>query len=294
MAFSPDEQTLACVTASRISLVDVRTGRTLASGPVSDLESVDRLWFSPDGRLLAATGPARLRLIRVSDAQVLLDQPVATDAVGFDGTTLRYLADATVVSLDVTGLLDPVRLPGPVPDTELFSPDGRLLVTHKAGSRAMMLRDPRGRVVGTPLPMEADSMIRDPAFSGDGGLLAFTDGRSRDYVSLWDTTRRTRVAKIPIPDMWYPHSLAMAPDGATLAIGVSAVVDPSRARLLIWDVRQARWSRSIGRVGEVEVVFRPGSTMVAESQADPTACWTFRREGRPVRPSDRRGCGALR
>ncbi|WP_155357434.1 WD40 repeat domain-containing serine/threonine protein kinase [Acrocarpospora macrocephala] len=271
VAFSPDGHTLACATTSDISLIDVRTGKSLPNQPRADGwdSNGGRIRFSPDGRFIVAIGNSDLRLIRVADGSTLLTYRGAVEAAGFDGMTLRLLSDATVVDVDVSDLLNPVRIPGPPPAYAVFSPDGRFLLTHNEGASSLVLRDAQdGRALGHPLPLASgDTPDPFPVFSGDGRLLAIVEGPSGEFVSVWDTQRRIRTAKIELPKGWYLYSLAMNADGSMLVAGARTITgedEETRGRLLAWDVKAGRWIRSIDISGDVAVAFRPGSTMVAE------------------------------
>jgi WD40 repeat protein len=269
VALSPDGHTLACGTSSGISLVDVRTGRSLPDQPSVGWDpNGGQIWFSPDGRFIVEGGENDFNLIRVADAQTLMTYRGAPEAVGFDGTTLRYLSGGTVVGVDISDLVNPARLPGPAPDEALFSPDGRLLVTNRYGSRSLVLWDVAAhRALGSSLRMlSGDNSELELAFSGDGRFLATVDGKAGNVVRVWDTVKHAQAARLTLQGDWYPHSLAMNTDGTLLAVGASLPVDgdgATRDRLLVWDVRHGRWSTSIDFDGDVEVIFRPHSTMVA-------------------------------
>ncbi|MFI6599483.1 WD40 repeat domain-containing serine/threonine-protein kinase [Nonomuraea sp. NPDC050536] len=267
VAFSPDGHTLACATTSDISLVDVRTGRSLLrEAPAQSWDSAGgRILFSPDGRYLVAGGDRSFDLIRVSDGRTLLTYQTALDAAGFDGTTLRYLADDTAVSLDISDLVSPVRLPGRAPETAVFSRDGRFLATHQPDSRSLTLWDAATRrQVGSLLRAGGD--VDQPTFSGDGPLLAALDGSDSGTVRLWDVTTPERMATITLPGGGYARSLALTGDGSFLVVNAAGSMAPgSRAvRLLVWDVHRARWSRTIDfPEGAGRIMFLPGSPMGA-------------------------------
>ncbi|MFC7384681.1 protein kinase domain-containing protein [Sphaerisporangium rhizosphaerae] len=272
VAFSPDGHTLACGTASGITFVDVRTGRSLPSQPSVGWDSTDgRMWFSPDGRLLVAGGDKDVRLIRVADGRKLLTYEGTVEGVGFDGPTLRFLTGGMVLGVDVAELLTPARLPGPAPEAALYSPDGRLLVTQADGARSLVLRDPTGRPAGQPIRLTGVydvTLPADPVFSADGRTFAFVGDGDGRTVRLWDTERRAQITRVTVPEDWYPQSLALSPDGSLLAIGANTSTgddEQTRGRLLIWDVRDGRWGRSIDLDNEVSVVFRPGGTTVAQA-----------------------------
>ncbi|MEZ0074562.1 protein kinase domain-containing protein [Planotetraspora sp. GP83] len=273
VAISPDGRTLACAGRTTIEFVDLRTGRSLLEAPPWGWDwNGGRILFSPDGRFLVAGGPKSFQLIRVSNGESLLTYRTSADAVGFDGTTLRYLVDDTVVGLDVSDLTQPVRLPQTTPETAMFSPDGRLVATHEADSHVLALWDvSRRRPAGPPLRLTAGDNGHYPAFSRDGRLIAAIDGANAETVRLWETARHTQVAKIDLPDNSDAGSVAMNADGSLLGIGASMIADDSgsRERLLVWDVRRRHWLRAIDLRMPADVVFRPGSAMVA--QADGSA-----------------------
>ncbi|WP_433355934.1 protein kinase domain-containing protein [Microtetraspora malaysiensis] len=266
IAISPDGHTLACFAKSGLSLIDLRTGRLLPAqpGPVGG-----RVLFSPDGRLLVAREDNDFRLIEVATGNTLLTYRAEAQGFGFDGTALRYLADDTVVTLDISDLVARRRLPGGTPDAALYSPDGRLLVTHEADARDLVLWDAmRLRRSGPPIRlMEADGVALQLAFSGDGRHLAFVDGLGGNVIRVWDTERHVQTGRISLSGNWYARSLAVNADGSLLVV---IAADPEtegmqeqHERLLVRDMRQDRWIKTIDLRSEMEAVFRPGSAMVA-------------------------------
>ncbi|MFF4778704.1 protein kinase [Microtetraspora fusca] len=266
IAISPDGHTLACFAKSGLSLIDLRTGRLLPAqpGPVGG-----RVLFSPDGRLLVAREDNDFRLIEIATGNTLLTYRAEAQGFGFDGTALRYLADDTVVTLDISDLLARRRLPGVTPDVALYSPDGRLLVIHEADARDLVLWDAaRLRRSGPPIRLlEADAPMLSLAFSGDGRHLAFVDGLGADVIRVWDIERHVQTDRIALSGNWYARSLAVNADGSLLVV---IAADPEtegmqeqHERLLVRDMRQDRWIKTIDLRREMEAVFRPGSTMVA-------------------------------
>ncbi|MEU6431650.1 WD40 repeat domain-containing serine/threonine protein kinase [Microbispora sp. NPDC046973] len=266
VAISPDGHTLACATTSDISLIDLRTGRLLPAQPGVD---GGRVLFSPDGRLLVARDENDFRLVEVATGNTVLTYRVDAEGFGFDGAALRYLADDTVVTLDIADLLARRRLPEVTPDAALYSPDGRLLVTHEADARDLVLWDgARLRPSGPPIRlMEADAPMLSLAFSGDGRLLAFADGMGADVVRVWDTERHVQTGRITLAGDWYARGLAMNADGSLLVVTAATPeqdgTQEQHNRLLVRDMRQDRWIKTIDLNTEMEAVFRPGSAMVA-------------------------------
>ncbi|WP_433226997.1 protein kinase domain-containing protein [Microtetraspora malaysiensis] len=273
IAISPDGHTLACATRSGVSLIDLRTGRLLPAQPGLGWDSNGgRVRFSPDGRVLVAGGDKNFQLIEVATGRTLLTYRVDAQAFGFDGTALRYLVDDTVVTLDIADLLAPRRLPGVTPDAALYSPDGRLLVTHGADARDLVLWDAaRLRRVGPPIRLlDATAVSLSLAFSGDGRHLAFVDGRGTDVIRVWDTEQHIQTSRITLSGEWYATGLTMNADGSLLVV---TAADPEQDgtqeqhhRLLVRDMRQGRWIKTIdlpGERGGTRAVFRPGGTTVA-------------------------------
>ncbi|MEU7833766.1 protein kinase [Nonomuraea sp. NPDC049129] len=263
-AISPDGHMVACGTGSDISFVDLRTGRTL---PYRASIDGGRIWFSPDGRYLVTGGNDRFELVRVSDGNTLLDYRAAPQNVAFDGTTLRYLADESVVSLDISDLLQPVRLPGHAPAIAVFSPDGRFLATQqKAESRQLVLWDvARRRPLGSPLKVTIADGDLALAFSADGRLLASIGGLGQ-RLEMWDTSQPSRVSAARLPGHWTASTVAVNGDGTLVAVGASDGNDDlegtGHSRVFIWNVPRHTWMRSVETGNLWEVVFRPGSPMM--------------------------------
>jgi WD40 repeat protein len=268
-AISPDGHTVACGTGSDISFVDLRTGRTLPRRASTgwDANGDGQIWFSPDGRYLVTGGDERFELVRVSDGNTLLDYRAAPRNVAFDGTTLRYLADETVVSLDISDLVHPVRLPGHAPETAVFSPDGRFLATQqKAESRQLVLWDVvRRRPLGSPLQVTIGDGDMALAFSTDGRLLASIGGLGQ-RLEMRDTAQPSQVSAARLPGDWIASTVAVNGDGTLVAVGVGDTNDEAEgtghSRVFVWDVPHHTWMRSVETGNLSEVVFRPGSPMM--------------------------------
>ncbi|MFD1536998.1 serine/threonine-protein kinase [Nonomuraea guangzhouensis] len=262
-AISPDGHTVACGTDSDISFVDLRTGHTRAHRASSGWG----MWFTPDGRYLVTGDDDRFRLVRVSDGDTLLDYRVEPQNVAFDGTTLRYLADETVVSLDISDLIHPVRLPGRTPETAVFSPDGRFLATQQnAGSRHLVLWDVvRRRPLGSPLKITIGDGAMALAFSADGRLLA-SIGAMGQRLEMRDTSQPARVSAGRLPSGWIASTVAVNGNGTLVAVGAADTTDDlegtGHSRVFVWDVPHHRWMRSVETGNLWEVVFRPGSPML--------------------------------
>ncbi|MBB2741612.1 UNVERIFIED_ORG: WD40 repeat protein [Microbispora rosea subsp. rosea] len=299
IAISPDGHTLACATTSGISLIDLRTGRLLPAQPGA---GGGRVLFSPDGRLLVVHGEHEFQLVEVATGTTLLTDRVDAEGFGFDGAALRYLADDTVVTLDISDLLTRRRLPGGTPDAALYSPDGRLLVTHESAARDLVLWDAaRLRPSGPPIRlMEADAPMLSLAFSGDGRLLAFADGMGANVIRVWDTMRHVETRRITLAGDWYARGLAMNADGSLLVVTAETPeqdgTQEQHRRLLVRDLRQNRWIKTIDVNSEMQAVFRPGSAMVApfDSRANRLIDLSTGRQAGPATTSGTTGTNAVR
>ncbi|WP_214411005.1 serine/threonine-protein kinase [Sphaerisporangium fuscum] len=271
VAFSPDGHTLACATGSYVTLVDVRTGRRLP-GDTASVEwrsDTGHLWFSPDGRHLVISQEDSWEIVRVSDRKILLTWRGTAEGLGFDGTTVRLLTDDTVVSVDVSDALAPAHLTSTRPDSAVFSPDGRFLATFQEKSFRVVLWDlARHRPVGSPLrPTVGDGSGGLLAFSGDGRLLAMM-GELGDTVEVRDTATLKLVRRARLPAGWASSSLSVNDDGTLLAVTAADGVGDDYSgktvnRAFVLDLRQGRWIGKVDYPYYTQVVFRPGSRMIA-------------------------------
>ncbi|MEV5407360.1 WD40 repeat domain-containing serine/threonine protein kinase [Thermopolyspora sp. NPDC052614] len=269
-AFNADAG-LVCLNASQVSIVDVRTGRTV-SGPYfakGDDVQGGQMWLSPDGRLLAAGHVSHLSVIRVSDGKTLLDYEVAAEEAAFDGRTLRVLSDGNVIDLDLTDLLAPTSLPAD--DPARISPDGRLLlINRETGTQDkddVRLWDfATRRPVGGPLRLSKEAGV--PMASFGRRLLAIADGLAgvATSVRVWDVTTLKRVKDIPMPEGRVVVSVALSPDDTTLAVGTAAPDGPLGATgedMRVWDMRTRRWLTTIPVGRQVDAVINPATRTLA-------------------------------
>ena len=206
---------LAAVTGTGVRVWDVRSGEQLAALPDVGVRYAS---FSGDGRFLATADGEEVRVWRLAEGlstpafrHSLHNQHVYGGlAWDPDRPVLRYLEGGTVHSLDVARAVTPAWRDRSL-DKVLLSPDGDTLVTATRsadGYRIELRATSDGRLLRTlppaPLPVSAD-----PAAP----------------VSAENT--------VPL--------LAFAPDGRTLAYGVSASGGATSAqRVTIWDVDEDR------------------------------------------------------
>ncbi|OKJ13639.1 WD40 repeat domain-containing protein [Kitasatospora sp. CB01950] len=210
LAVSPDGRQLAGSNADgSTGLWDIThpAAPTLAAG-IPGSEQMRAVAFAPSGHLLAATG---------------IDQKVHLWG------TRDPAHPETIATVDV-----PDRMAGVA-----FSPDGHFLAASSLRGltpiRLWDLTDPQ-QPFALPTPLDG-SASTEVAFSPDGSTLVALDksaiGNSRaleDKVKLWSAADLRRPAALAtLPDLPDADSVALSPDGSTMA---TAGVDDVR----LWDV----------------------------------------------------------
>ncbi|MEW9527238.1 protein kinase [Microbispora sp. NPDC049125] len=280
LAFSPDGRTLACRGDRAVTLVDMgtarRAGEWKAAGPVNlDLTTRPELRYSPDGRLLASFADNRIQVWRVADRHLVLDYRLdgAASDVRFDsdGHSLRYLADQSVVTLDLGQRLAGGGIPGR-PSVAALSQDGRLLAVRTSETGPVRLWDVRGRrFLGEPLrgsEPASDAVGSDPPkFSRDGRFLLTHDGM-RAY-KVWDVATRRVLRTISGKAGWHLESAALSPDGGTLVAQMSPFVIRSASQedelwMGLWDVRSGEVRKTVRLTSSPgEYVFSPDGRYIA-------------------------------
>ncbi|GAA3226008.1 WD40 repeat domain-containing serine/threonine protein kinase [Nonomuraea helvata] len=215
VAFSQDGRTLACTDGASIVLVDAASGRERGDGMICHAcGSEGGLRFSPDGRHLATFLGRDVQAWDVRTGKKVLDyraEGELTDvAFDPDGSTLRYVVDDAVVSVD----LQPRTHVTAVPGSAYLSEDGRWAVI-RSGRRFLIWDVGAGKETGR---FSADSPDDFPA-DFFGTRLAVEDLNGR--VSLWDLRTSTKLWSVRIPGKdASPSDVHFSPDGRRLAMTV--------------------------------------------------------------------------
>jgi WD40 repeat protein/serine/threonine protein kinase/tetratricopeptide (TPR) repeat protein len=226
LAYSPDGSMLvtAGAAAGRAGMVHVfRLARSLSRPPAKGKEAlVKAAWALGDGEAWFKR-------------QMASYSPDATRAVVGGGDGYAHLWDAATgqPASVPDGLAPPLRNAFPFVAVTAYSPDGRFAVTSSFDQRVVgevrLWDAASGRQIGHPLPHR--NYVSAMAFTPDSAVLA--TGGYDHAVHLWDTATRQRIASLPQPDI--VMSLAISPDGKTLAVGHAA--DFSGAtEVVLWDL----------------------------------------------------------
>jgi WD40 repeat protein/tRNA A-37 threonylcarbamoyl transferase component Bud32 len=231
--------------------------------------------FSPDGRLIAVglreQGIAFWDARELTPAGVpLLETDGEVKALAFsrDGRTLAATTDRS--SLTLWDVRSRSRLHGPLEtgDGALligvgFSPGGATLATA-SNARVTLWDAVSGASLGTVVNA---GDAHDLAFSADGAMIAFARP-SRGGAEVWDVATRTSIASFEgTPPPLYDLSVALSPDGQTLAVGGFGRV------VRLWDVRTRTLVHELdqGGNGAFTLEFSPDGRMLAVSGFEPVA-----------------------
>ncbi|MEU7833756.1 WD40 repeat domain-containing serine/threonine protein kinase [Nonomuraea sp. NPDC049129] len=230
-AFSSDGATLACA-GSDVVLLDAATGRRRDKRDwTCDICGgfFPRLRFSPDGRYLAAFKGRKLRVWEVADHDIeLLTYQAEGDlsGVGFDGSTLRYLMDDSVISVDLSPRATSIKAGG----NAVLSPGSQWAAVRADDSEYVRLWNVHERKDVARFPVE-EGLSALSAFDQPARRLFIASNSGR--VELVDVATRKRIWSIRSqhPDDGFPVlQAAFSPDGRTIAL----VLGPYGQTLEYW------------------------------------------------------------
>ncbi len=247
VAFSPDGRSLVSASAGG-DLVrwDATTGQPLGQPLRGHGDIVAGLAYSPDGRTIASGSFDKT--IRLWDAASgeLLGQPllghtnwVISLAFSPDGRTLASGSADGAVRLWDAATGQPIGQPlqghsGWVSDLA-WSPDGAKLISGSLDKTVRFWDAATRQQIGEPLAGHQAgvwSVMPNPA---DGGRSLYT-GDNSGTVILWDTVTRKALAP-PLRTAMETESMALSPDGRTLAVGSFA----SDGIVSLWQLSGALW-----------------------------------------------------
>ena len=265
VAFSPDGRTLASAFTG-VELWDVETRILKAAISEAGLWGIRSVAFSPDGRTLAAGSVDHtVRLWDVETAagiEIFRGHGAEVWDVSFspDGRTVASASfDHTVRLWEVaTGAVTTLAGHESWVVSLDFSPDGSTLASGSDDIRLWDLATGRATTIAT----------------GGGGLVAFSpDGRAlasgfvgNASVALWDLARRSAVTLAKGHIGGASRSVALAPDGTTLAAGLGF------DKIQLWDLGTATSTAVLeGHTSRLNaVVFSPDGATLASASSDRT------------------------
>lgn len=149
---------------------------------------------------------------------------------------LRDQAAAALVGIDARVVAD---LPGLGATSVAFDRDGKRLLI--GGLEPDQEQENRARILDLtgdrpPLPTGLPG-VGPVLFRDDGTPLQLTVQPGRALV-LWDLDRRRAAARFELPGDAAPESLALGPNGSSIAVSVTTA--DRRGRVLVWDVGALR------------------------------------------------------
>jgi uncharacterized protein (TIGR03067 family) len=209
VAFAPDGQTLAAGNSDlKVRIVRVGTREVLERFESGNSQSVLCLAYSPDGKTLAVGGADQPQLVpRVEDP----DGNISKDEKADISTVRLFEVGSWKARAVLAGHHGAVT-------SLAFSPDGKLLATAGADHTIKLWNVADGKEVATLKGHTA--RVNAVAFSPDGTLLV-SAGHDKT-VKLWDVVRRKLFLSSPQESV--VHSMALSPNGKTLAVGFGLTI----------------------------------------------------------------------
>jgi WD40 repeat protein len=290
--------------AGSVSLVDIRTGRTVGQPLSVGDEPAGSLDLSPDGRLLAAGSYEGSVFVWNVETGAPHGTPLTADAspvndVAFspDGKTLvtSHLRSAVVWNMNGDQVIgEPLAGPADLTTDVSFSPDGKRLVAGRFDGSAIEYDTVTRRQVRR---FGVGSVVTSVAYAPDGKLavVGTIDGK----VRFFDPTSGAAVGRSIDEGDAAIWQIGFSPDGRLLAVavdpnGVDGFNRQQRQGLVhIWDVRsRTRVARPIapGAGSVLSLAFnREGTLLATGSYSGRLDLWdvdTHAAHGKPMRVAD--------
>jgi WD40 repeat protein len=217
-AISPDGKNLAAAGEDGVILRDLPGGKELRR--LSATRGFSRLTFSPDGTLLAAALPSLIYLWEVGSGKLLQQWSVGNGlhAVGFsaDGSTVTVVYNRERIRTwgvaDGKELASPWKIECQILSIVAISPDGGSLATIDQ-SRTLRLATTGGRESVVAVLPDKGCSLSSLAFSANSKVLA----AAGDSVVVWESATGKELARFATNYFRAPRTLALSPDGKTLA-----------------------------------------------------------------------------
>jgi WD40 repeat protein len=285
LVFSPDSRTFASAEGSSIKLWDAASGAELRSLG-GHLTFTFGMAVSPDGVTLVTAGSGdTIRLWNVKTENLLniraKDCGLTDAAFSPDGHTLAIACGNRTVklwSVDTGKEIRTLDWNSEVPrfKSVTFSPDGRMLAAGDS-EESFVLWDTRTGKLLSVLGGH-DETTSTAVFSADRRQLV--TGSGEYTVRLWNLKdasagRITRRSVRVLEGDYIIHSMALSPDGRTLAIGTNKGIE-------LWDIkRRMKVAAPVGFLGNVySVTFSPdGGTLAGGSDDNMIRLWDMKRAG---------------